>query len=62
MVYKRVRRSFRHKRDQEHFECCQRALEETKNVLGFMNRNNDLFYYPVIGMVDSQLSEWSIAS
>ncbi len=24
------------------------------NVLGFMNRSNDLFYYPVIGKVDSQ--------
>lgn len=100
MVFKRVRRSCRHKRDQEHFERCQAALKDAKeaedkglinlfyfdesgfsqepcvpyawqqkgeqlripsvkskriNVLGFMNRSNDLFYYPVIGMVDSQV-------
>lgn len=100
MVYKRVRRSCRHKRNQEQFARCQKALEDAKeaedkglinlfyfdesgfsqepsvpyawqqegdqlripsvkskrvNVLGFMNRSNDLFYYPVTGMVDSQV-------
>ena len=99
MVYKRARRSCSHKRDQEHFDRCHRALSEAKeaedkglinlfyfdesgfsqepsvpyawqpkgeqlripsvkskriNMLGFMNRSNDLFYYPVEGMVDSQ--------
>ncbi|WP_419834107.1 transposase [Endozoicomonas atrinae] len=99
MVFKRVRRSCSHKRDQEHFDRCKRALAEAQeaedkglinlfyfdgsgfsqepsvpyawqpkgeqlripsvkskriNVLGFMNRSNDLFYYPVIGKVDSQ--------
>jgi len=99
MVYKRVRRSCSHKRDQEQFDRCHKALAGAKkaedkglvnlfyfdesgfsqdpsvpyawqpkgkqlripsvkskriNVLGFINRSNDLFYYPVVGMVDSQ--------
>ncbi len=99
LVYKRVRRSCKHKRNQEHFERCKSALEDAKdaeknglinlfyfdesgfsqepcipyawqpkgsqlripsvkskriNVLGFMNRANDLFYYPIIGKVNSQ--------
>lgn len=96
LVYKRVRLSCRHKRDQEKFDRCQPALKNAQdaeqkgiinlfyfdeagfsqqpcvpyawqqkgeqlrlpsvksrrvNVLGFMNRSNDLFYYPVIGSV-----------
>ena len=99
LVYKRVRRSCQHKRNQERFERCKAALEDAQeaerqglinlfyfdesgssqepcvpyawqpegsqlripsvkskriNVLGFMNRANDLFYYPVIGKVNSQ--------
>lgn len=99
LVYKRVRRSCQHNRNQEHFERCKAALEDAQeaerqglinlfyfdesgfsqepcvpyawqpegaqlripsvkskriNVLGFMNRANDLFYYPVTGKVNSQ--------
>lgn len=96
MVYKRVRKSCQHKRDQAAFERCHQALTNAQeaerkglinlfyfdesgfsqqpcvpyawqpkgeqlrvpsvnsqriNVLGFMNRDNDLFYYPVCGSV-----------
>ena len=96
MVYKRVRKSCQHKRDQAAFERCHQALTNAQeaerkglinlfyfdesgfsqqpcvpyawqpkgeqlripsvnsqriNVLGFMNRDNDLFYYPVCGAV-----------
>lgn len=93
-----MRKSCQHKRNQEKFEACQKALKNAQeaerkglinlfyfdesgfsqqpcvpyawqkkgeqlripsvnskriNVLGFMNRDNDLFYYPVNGSVDS---------
>ena len=98
-VYKRLRKSCKHKRNEEHFEYCKSALADAQkaeqsglinlfyfdesgfsqepcvpygwqekgkqlripsvkskriNVLGFMNRANDLFYYPVIGSVNSE--------
>ena len=97
-VYKRLRKSCKHKRNEEHFERCKSALADAQeaeqkglinlfyfdesgfsqepcvpygwqekggqliipsvkskriNVLGFMNRANDLFYYPVTGSVNS---------
>ena len=97
-VFKRFRKSCKHKRNEEQFERCKSALAGAQeaeqkglinlfyfdesgfsqepcvpygwqekggqlripsvkgkriNVLGFMNRANDLFYYPVAGSVDS---------
>ena len=98
LVYKRFRKSCKHKRNEEKFEHCKSVLADAQeaerkglinlfyfdesgfsqepsvpygwqekgeqlripsvkskriNVLGFMNRANDLFYYPVTGCVDS---------
>ncbi len=99
LVYKRLRKSCKHKRDEEQFQRSKVALNNAQeaeekgsinlfyfdesgfsqepcvpygwqekgeqvripsvkskrvNVLGFMNRACDLFYYPVIGSVDSK--------
>ncbi|MCW7551201.1 IS630 family transposase [Endozoicomonas gorgoniicola] len=99
MVYKRLRKSCKHKRDEEQFQRSKAALKDAQeaedkglinlfyfdesgfsqepcvpygwqekgkqlripsvkskriNVLGFMNRSCELFYYPVIGSVDSK--------
>ena len=47
MVYKRVRRSCSHKRDQEHFDRCHKALAEAKEAedKGLIN----LFYFDESG-------------
>ena len=99
LVYKRLRKSCKHKRDEEQFRRSKTALKNAQeaedkdlinlfyfdesgfcqepcvpygwqekgdqlripsvkskriNILGFMNRANDLFYYPVTGSVDSK--------